>query len=306
MITSTASLERIAARTLDYPYKAWGFGEAIAMLGLLGAWRVTGDRRYRRFVEDQFDRWHVTGGEDAVYADHVAPGVPLLMLARGDARRMEAALSLGRLFTTFPTMSGLPIHRPDLAPWTQHVWVDCLYTDGPFLALLARMTGDEAWQNRAVEHALAYANTLVDPQTGLFFHGFDAGSGRPNAVRWGRGNCWALLGLVDLLRFLRADHPARGGLVSIVERQIAAIVRLQHKDGHWHTVLDREDTYLEHSIAAMLAWAIPQATRIGLLGDAALRNSALAAARALSRQRSLRSTRPAPLQECRPRPQPVS
>lgn len=248
------------------------------MLGLLAASRVTNDARYRRFVETQFARWHVVHGEDAVYADHVAPGVPLLLLARDDARLMQAALALGRLFAAYPATRGVQIHRPDLPGLNDHIWVDCLYTDGPFLALLGRMTGDAAWQDLAVQHTRAYVDVLRDPATGLFFHGFHAASGRPNTILWGRGNGWALLGLVDLLRFLRDEHPAKARLSSIVESQIAALVHFQDAGGHWHTVLDREDTYLEHSVAAMLAWAIPQAARIGLVGDAALKARALAAA----------------------------
>jgi unsaturated rhamnogalacturonyl hydrolase len=282
VVNATASaLERAAARTIGYPYKAWGFGEAIAMLGLLAAWRVTGDARYRGFVESQFARWHVARGEGFVYADHVTPGVPLLILSHDDARWMEAALGLGRLFRQFPLTRAVPVHRPDLDGWSAHVWVDCLYTDGPFLALLSRVTGDATWQDLAAAHTLAYVDALRDPATGLFFHGFDAAAGRANAVRWGRGNGWALLGLVDLLRFLRDDHPARARLIAVVEHQIAALVARQDAGGHWHTVLDRTETYLEHSVTAMLAWAIPQAARIGLIADAAARVKALdAAARA--------------------------
>jgi unsaturated rhamnogalacturonyl hydrolase len=220
----------------------------------------------------------VARGEAPVYADHVAPGVPLLILALDDARWMQAALSLGRLFESFPTTHGVPIHRPDLDGWNDHVWVDCLYTDGPFLALLGRRTGEGAWQDLAVEHTLSYVDALCDHTTGLFFHGYDAASRRRNEVRWGRGNCWALLGLVDMLRFLRADHPARARLLRVVERQIEALVRLQDASGHWHTVLDRDDTYLEHSVAAMLAWVFPQALRNGLVGDAALAGAVRAAA----------------------------
>ncbi len=263
-------LQRVAARTAAYPYKCWGFGEAIAMLGLIAASRVTGDDRYRRVVDRSFDRWWTAIEGRLSFKDHVTPGVPLLLLAREEPGRMDAARALGALFRRFPERRGVAIHRPDLDGWTSHIWVDCLYIDGPFLALLSRMTGDSSWQDLACAHALAYLDVLWDAPRGLFFHGYDAETGRVNAIHWGRGNGWALLGLIDLLRFVQPDHPSRRRLAAVARQQVDALTALQDGDGHWHTVLDRPETYREHSVAAMMAWAVPQAARLGLVPDAAL------------------------------------
>jgi unsaturated rhamnogalacturonyl hydrolase len=258
------TLHRVAERTLAYPYKCWGYGEAIAMLGLLAAWRVTGQTRYRRAVEDLFVRWRDARRDGLSFADHVAPGLPLLILARDDDGWLPSALALGRLFRRMPTVRGVPIHRPDLDGWATHVWVDCLYTDGAFLALLARATGDRSWADLAVQQATAHVGVLLDQRTGLFFHGRDVATGRTNGVLWGRGNGWALVGLVDLLRFLPHDQAGRESLQRLVRRQLDALLGLQDQSGHWHTVLDRPDTYLETSVAAMMAWTIPQAVRLGI------------------------------------------
>jgi unsaturated rhamnogalacturonyl hydrolase len=248
----------------------WGFGEAIAMLGLLATARVTGDGRRRARVGALFDRWWAARSGTLTFADHTTPGVPLLMLARGDSGWMPAALALGRLFATFPKQSGVPVHRPDLESWSSHIWVDCLYTDGAFLALLARLTGDPAWEDLACEQALASVRVLWDDTRGLFVHGYDTATGRANAVHWGRGNGWALLGLLDLLRMLRPDHPAWNRLAEVVRCQVDALIALQDAGGHWHTVLDRPETYLETSVAAMMACALPAAARLGLAAAAAV------------------------------------
>jgi unsaturated rhamnogalacturonyl hydrolase len=277
---STDALERAAQRTEAYPYRVWGFGEAIAMLGLLATTRATGDNRHRAWVAALFERWWAARSGGLGYADHVTPGVPLLMLARRDPGWMPAALALGRLFATFPRQAGVPVHRPDLGSWASHVWVDCLYTDGAFLALLARVTGDHAWEDLACEQALAYVRVLWDASSGLFVHGCDAATGRANAVHWGRGNGWALLGILDLLRVLRREHPAWHRLADIVRRQIGVIAALQGGSGHWHTVLDHPETYLESSVAAMMAYAFPVAARLGLASPAVVQagDRALAAA----------------------------
>lgn len=276
------TLKRVAERTSTYPYKCWGFGEAIAMLGLVAASRVTDDDRYRRVVETSFDRWWAAIEGRLAFGDHITPGVSLLLLAREQARWMDAALALGGLFRRFPERGGVTIHRPDLDGWTSHVWVDCLYTDGPFLALLGLVTGESSWQDLACAHTLAYIDVLWDAPSSLFFHGYDTETGVANAVRWGRGNGWALLGLVDLLRFLRPDHPARSRLATVVRRQVNALATIQDAGGHWHTVLDHPETYLEHSIAAMMAWAIPQAVRLGLVPAAAMDVAARAFGAALA------------------------
>ncbi len=257
------TLQHVADRTAAYPYKCWGFGEAVAMLGLVAAARVTDDDQYRRVVETSFDRWWTAIEGRPLFGDHVTPGVSLLLLGRERAHWMDAALALGGLFRRFPERGGVTIHRPDLDGWTTYIWVDCLYTDGPFLALLGLVTGESSWQDLACAQTLAYIDE--DAPSGLFVHGYDTETGVANGVHWGRGNGWALLGLIDLLRFLQADHPSQPRLATVVRRQLDALASLQDAGGHWHTVLDHPETYLEHSIAAMMAWAIPQAVRLGLV-----------------------------------------
>lgn len=247
------------------------------MLGLLAASRATEDDRYRRAVVAEFDRWWDARRGTLEFADHVTPGLPLLSLARRDRRWTPAAAALGQLFLRLPVLHGVPVHRPDLDRFRSHVWVDCLYTDGPFLALLGTETGDDRWQDLACGQTRAYLEVLWDVSSGLFCHGYDAETRRVNAVHWGRGNGWALMGLVDLLRFLSPDHGFRRRVAGVIGRQVEAMLPLQDAGGHWHTVVDQPETYLESSIAAMMAWAIPQAVRLGAVPEA-LREAALGAA----------------------------
>lgn len=261
-------LHRVAEQTLNYSYKCWGFGEAIAMRGLLAASCVTGEARYRKEVMALFNRWREARRGELSFGDHVTPGLSLLLLIREDATWLSEALGLGRLFCNMPLVDGISVHRPDLADWSTYVWVDCLYNDFPFLAGLAVVTGDDSWMELAIAQAMMYVQALLDERTGLFFHGYDCRTGRTNGIRWGRGNGWALLGLIELLRFLPRDHAGREYLGSVIRRQINSLVMLQDPAGHWHTVLDHPDTYLETSIAAMMAWAMPQAVMLGVITGA--------------------------------------
>ena len=78
------------------------------------------------------------------------------------------------------------MHRPDLERWHGVIWVDCMHTDGPGLALLGRV-------EEAVATTVEYASAL-QRDDGLFQHGYDVVSGRGNDVAWGRGQAWAMLG----------------------------------------------------------------------------------------------------------------
>ena len=43
-------MKAVAACTMRWPFRMWGFGEGIALRGLLHAYRVTGDAEYFGFV----------------------------------------------------------------------------------------------------------------------------------------------------------------------------------------------------------------------------------------------------------------
>ncbi|MBC9868568.1 MAG: hypothetical protein F7O42_11940 [Opitutae bacterium] len=100
---NAALLSRAADRVLEWPYKMWGFGEGIALRGLLAASRATGDARYRRFVYDLL-RTFVDGDIGQRNEDHIAPGTELLLMyeENGDASFIEAAKSLAALNASFP------------------------------------------------------------------------------------------------------------------------------------------------------------------------------------------------------------
>jgi unsaturated rhamnogalacturonyl hydrolase len=256
-------LDAVVATTERYPYRVWGFGESIAMHGLLEA----GSARAARLVGD----WaHAARplAEDPLA--HVAPGVPLLALherAR-DARVLDRARELATtLAGTARGRHGARLHRPDLADWRHEVWVDCMHLDGPFLVRLARLDGAAHRLDLGMELLLGHARVLQDERTGLFWHGFDDAAGRANGVFWGRGQGWALLGLVDTLAALPAGHHAAAEARQRLTALAEGLRRCEAAPGRWHTVVDRSDTYLEASVGAFVALGIGDAVRHGQLGE---------------------------------------
>ena len=180
----------------------------------------------------------------------------------GRILELEAVLS-GMQFGA----AGARIHRPDLAGWEHEVWVDCMHLDGPFLALLGRQTNDSARCVLAVELLLGHARVLQDETSGLFSHGFDDSTGKPNRVYWGRGQGWALLGLVDTLHLLPPDHAGVAEMRERLGAQVAGLARNEHQSGRWSTVVDRHETYLESSVSAFVALGVNRAIRWGLIPE---------------------------------------
>jgi len=257
---------RMAEATIRYPFKRWGFGESIAIEAVLAAGGEPGRWATNRIVEWATD--HAPLAEDPLA--HVAPGVPLLLVAEKAGDKRAPLLACAReLAATFEASAvgrhGAQIHRPDLAGWEHEVWVDCMHLDGPFLAHLSVVTGEDRFADLAADLLLRHARVLQDEGSGLFSHGFDDASGRRNNVHWGRGLGWALMGLVDTLRNIPHEHPARPEGMDRLHALVEGLAATETAPGAWHTVVDAPETYIETSVGAFVAVGVGRGVRDGLL-----------------------------------------
>lgn len=253
-------LERVCARTMEWPFRMWGFGEAIALRGLLAASSKVSNPEAYGFVQALLGAY-IARGVGKSFEEHVAPGREMLMVFQqsGDQRLLAAAKTLADLHLGRPCNSnGVRFCRPDLPGWRKQIWVDCMDSEPPFLSLLARITGDQDCADRAAEQLLAYSRLLQDDRTGLFFHGHEESCGR-NGQIWARGNGWALMGLTDTLLELPQNHRHRSLLSDSLLRLVGGLKQHQDLDGLWHTLIPDNGSYLESTLAAMTATALPRA-----------------------------------------------
>jgi unsaturated rhamnogalacturonyl hydrolase len=251
---------------MRWNFRTWGFGEGVALRGLLQAHFVTGSAEYSGFVYALL-RAYIGRGVARSNEDHVAPGRELLLVYEqiGEGDFLEAAKKLAAMHEQFlPNARGARLHRPDLPGWRKQIWVDCMDVDPPFLALLGRLTGEEEYVTRAAEEITAYAHCLQDETTGLFFHGWEEDCGS-NGHLWARGNGWALMGLVETLMLLPRAEPRSVELMERLQAQCRGLRRSQDDDGLWHTVINQSTTYLESTLAVMVAYALREAFAAGLL-----------------------------------------
>jgi rhamnogalacturonyl hydrolase YesR len=230
----------------------WGFGVGGSLCGLVRAGRALNrPDLVQRVVELVEPSLRAAPGP----TDHLIAVDALLALAscRPDVdvgmacdRWLRAVLDASR-----PVPGRPRVHRPDLTSWQSTIWVDCMHTDGPGLAALGR-------PEEAVTYAMEYAGVLQRTD-GLFQHGYDVETGRGNGVAWGRGQAWAMLGLVDTLHRV-GDDELTGRLARLVE------ALCEHEvDGQWRTVVDDEDAPSEPSVAAYVAYGLGRAIAYGLV-----------------------------------------
>ena len=147
------------------------------------------------------------------------------------------------------------------------IFVDNMHFDGPFYARLYGITGESRHRDLALENILSSISLLFNEEAGLFYHFWIEAEERPNGIFWGRGQIWAILGIVGTLCCLSGDDPERAKLLGILQHQAKRLIETQDTSGHWHTVIDDTSTYLETSIAAGVADAFYTAVRLGFLGE---------------------------------------
>jgi unsaturated rhamnogalacturonyl hydrolase len=284
------SLRSVADSLLLLPYQAWRFGDSVAFEGMVAASEALSDERWLRFAQG-FVRGWAARPQPYTRLDCTAPGLAMLEIHRrtDDPAVLEAALGLATYLVSRPRVGGVfatwersPLQHPYgpeelseaeidlLTNPPAGVFVDCLHFDPPFLVTLGAVTGQRAWTDEGAQQALGYVR-LLRTESGLFDHFVLEGSPRTYGPGWGRGQGWALLGLLDVLDELPADHPSRQELADASVDLITAMIELQRDDGHWNAVVDDPGSGDETSTAAFMAAGMYRAARLSLVGDEARR-----------------------------------
>jgi len=282
------TLRTVADHLLTLAYRTWSFGDSVAFEGMVVASTVLGDDRWLQFARG-FTRGWATRSEPYVRLDCTAPGLAMVQIYRAtqDPLVLQGALGLAHYLVTRPRIDGVfatwehsPLQQPYgperlssqeealLANPPAGVFVDCLHFDPPFLVALGAASGERALVDEGARQAVGYVR-LLQAKTGLFDHFVLEGSPRAYGPGWGRGQGWALLGLLDVLDELPTDHPCRQELAAAATRLTAVMIRLQRDDGHWYAVVDDPASGDETSTAAFMAAGMLRAAGSSISGDEA-------------------------------------
>ena len=150
-----------------------------------------------------------------------------------------------------------------LRPHKNTVWLDDMFMGIPTLVQMGRLTGEQRYFDEAVRQIKQFRKRMFVEEKGLFRHGWVEAMQPHTTFHWGRANGWAVLTMCEVLDALPKDHAGRAEILELLRAHIAGLARLQQKDGYWHQLLDRNDTYLEASCTAIFTYCIAHAINQG-------------------------------------------
>ncbi|CAA6677643.1 MULTISPECIES: glycoside hydrolase family 105 protein [unclassified Lentimonas] len=143
--------------------------------------------------------------------------------------------------------------------------IDDLYMITPYWCRKAALLNDPTWIDRAIDEALIYFDYLWDEESQLMYCLWLEDTQKPYGHFWGRGSGWYIMAVVDMLPFIPEDHPQRAELLKDYRSFIEGIIAHQDKDGLWHQVIDRPDSYSEASCSGMFTYCILKGVNEGWL-----------------------------------------
>ncbi len=289
-INHKATLERGEFSVIGYE---WG----VTYTGMLLAAEVTGDRKFKAYTADRL----TFIGEKAPYFRAIAQAAGQAnqgpVAGRGGGMNLFRSVLNPRTLDDSGSMCAAMIRaqragvKGDLDPLIENymswimtkqqrledgtfsrsrplpdsVWLDDLYMSVPSLAQMGKRTGDTKYFAEGVRQITQFAARMFDRDLGLWMHGWVQGMADHPAFRWGRANGWALLAMCELLEVLPANFAGRDQVLELFQAHVRGLARVQAKDGRWHQLLDRNDSYLETSATAIYAYCIARGINRGWL-----------------------------------------
>ncbi|MFN7934429.1 MAG: glycoside hydrolase family 88 protein [Bryobacteraceae bacterium] len=135
---------------------------------------------------------------------------------------------------------------------------DSVFMGCPILVKAGKLTGEAKYFDMAVKH-YRFMKKLDARADGLWRHS------PLDEAAWGRGDAFALLGMVLALADLPPSHEGYSELQRDYRTLAAALSKQQDASGMWRQVVDNPSSYLEFSATAMIARAMLVGVRKGWL-----------------------------------------
>lgn len=194
----------------------------------------------------------------------------------GEARYQKALAQLREQVRQHPrTQNGAFWHKK-IYPY--QVWLDGVYMGMPFLTRYSTTFEQGASYKEAVHEFEVVAEKLRNPETGLYYHGWDESKQQAWANQdtglspeyWSRGMGWLAMALVDVLEEIPADQTElRAPLIAQSQQLAAALQKYADPVSHvWHQIPDKPQApgnYLESSASSMFVYFYAKALNLGII-----------------------------------------
>ncbi|TYP98424.1 unsaturated rhamnogalacturonyl hydrolase [Sphingobacterium allocomposti] len=260
----------------------FGYSQGVGCLAMLKVWQKTGEQRYFNYVEQWADTLINERGEIHLYKvetyniDYINAGKILFSLYEETGKekyRMAIERLMAQLKHHPRTHEGAFWHK---LIYPHQIWLDGRYMGDPFVAAYGKFTGESSYWDDVINQILVTAKHTRDPNTGLYYHGWDESRNQLWANKmtgqspsfWGRSVGWWFMALVDVLDFIPEDYPRRDSVLVLLQDLAQTLPSYQDKDGLWWQVLDqpgREKNYQEASVNSMFLYAYAKAVNKGYL-----------------------------------------
>jgi unsaturated rhamnogalacturonyl hydrolase len=266
----------------------WDYEQGLMLKALERVWQRTGDPKYYSYIQKDLDQFIKDDGTIRTYKledynlDNLTTGHAVLLMSQvslGSAstqqKYIKAAQLLRKQLDGQPrTKAGGFWHKK---VYPNQMWLDGLYMAEPFYAEYSKVFNQPAGFDDVAKQFALIEKNLVDPKTGLLYHGYDESREQKWANKqtgqspnfWDRGMGWYAMALVDVLDYFPQNHPQRPQLIKAVQRLAPVLVKYQDaKTGTWSLVVDqaaRKGNYAEASGSSMFVYFLQKGARLGYL-----------------------------------------
>jgi unsaturated rhamnogalacturonyl hydrolase len=265
-------MERAADWQLANPsiHRPDDWTQAVGYNGMMALVGISGDRKYRDAMVRMGEKNNWKLGPNHYHADdHIVGQTYAELYLQLRDNRMIATMRA--------SLDDILVHRRDgtldftvkgnQERWS---WCDALYMGPPTWLRLWAVTGDQRYLDFAVSEWWVTSDYLYDKNEHLYFRDsiyFDKREANGSKVYWGRGNGWVMGGLVRMLQYLPARHPARPRFEQQYREMAARIASLQQDDGLWRASLLDPASYpmKESSGSALYTYALAWGVNQGML-----------------------------------------
>lgn len=300
-LSPSETADRIAGPILAQGTLSGDLGGQLKLQALLALYDATGERKYLNFVLSNVKDYGDSRNLDSV--SKAFSNINVLLFKRtGDPRYVssfadqvyddkkniirafDGAISFYRDEYAVMKQPDGDIHlTKEMAP----IFVDHLGAYAIRMAMAGSLTGDKELYKEAVSQILIFRAALRDPKTGLWNHGrgWYGFSRNVTAVKWGRAHGWLLHTLVDTMTYLPPNSPEFRQVSAILQETASALKRYQDRDGFWHQVVDRPESFPETSGTGLISYYFARAVRQGYLPRAGFEKASKKAFEALAKHR---------------------
>jgi len=243
MMKKVADWQLNQIETHGWRHQARSWTNGALFTGLLALGELANDDTYYQFMKtkvgDQFN-WDLFHTKQRYHADFYCVGQ---MYARLYEIYQEPKM-IADLRVLADTLLARP-HTESLE-WKNNVglrewaWCDALFMAPPALAMLAKVTNNQAYLDLTDKLWWKTTDYLYDSSEQLYFRdGTFLNKKEKNGekVFWSRGNGWVMGGLVRVLNYMPDDYPQRPKWLKLYKEMSARIATLQQADGTWHASL---------------------------------------------------------------------